>query len=213
MSATNNYTLEVKVQEDFSIKNEAYPKGSTLCLENYRGTQYWNIISANSKVLEVTDYELRERIFEPCKVIVNVPGTGEDFFVELRRNRFLMKPNRDISKAFHKVFYTLEDHKSYLHKVAELSIEFQPIRITWSETDRYESISGWGADLGEFKNVYSVVLNSEMLEAMGTLLPQYTLLLRVSELDDRYRFCLHYNEILGNRWQVFENYKGELWNQ
>lgn len=232
MGAEANPAFELRVEEDLVVKDEKFLKGSVLRLENFRGSQFWDMTAGGSKSLELKEYEMQKEILHSGKVKLVDKSQGKDILSAIDWKKFSMKPNRNINGAFKKVFKTDREHKKYMARIEDtlkfhyglehsvdlsgitlkdVPLEHQALFVSWSRTSRWEDEANWGKDLGAFKDCYSVILSDEMLGAIGTTLTGHTYHLEVVELDDRYRFILNYNEIIGNRW-LFENFKGEPWN-
>jgi hypothetical protein len=209
-----------------------YPKGSIIKLQNYRGTQYWDISSSDNSSLQLKEYEMQKEVIHSGKVRLVEKYDPKEVLSLIDWKKFVLKPNRHLRGMFRRVFKNAKEHKDYMLAVQEtlkfhsglecgvnapdipiknIPLRHQALFISWSRTKRWEEDPNWGSDLGEFKDYYSVLLSDEVLAAIGTVLTGNTFYLEVVELDDRYRFILNYSEIIGNRW-LFENYKGEPWN-
>ena len=221
------------MKKDVSLEGLLLKKDSEVIVSNHKGTIYWDVISEDGEPTQVTGGELREVFIRYRSSVMKNKGEGEDFFLYLKHCKFRMLPNQQLSNVF-KAMHTKEERKSFNQNsidvlqdfvdvnekpieeqyLKDVPIEGQSLYISWPQArwGTEEEEAAWGKDLGALKDTYAVTLTDAAIEATGILLSDHTFYLNVVELDDRYRFFIHYDQIIGQRW-LFENFKGEAWDQ
>jgi len=215
---------DFRMNKDAVLLDTKVSKGDIISIQNQRFTKFWDVYLANGRHIEVKEHYLWKNFLVPEDItFCDEVNEFEMFKLELDMQKFFNKPNIDLSSAFTKLLSKKEyndyvwDQKTQSSNTSTddfnlslVPIEEQAMWVNWP-TDSYFD-PNWGKDLGEFKNCHAVIISERMLETLGMLLAEHTFYLEVVELEDRYRFFLKYNSILGSKW-MFENYKGEKWNR
>ena len=199
------------------VKNKSLSPGTPLRIRNKYGTVYWDVLGENGeKHATVTDHILRNWLLRSKTITCVNAGDATRLLNEVRFSKFSLLPNRDLKKAFVR-FATKEEYtehnkalfERYPDGVRYAPLEEQLLYISWPQS-RWGDEDTWGTDLGDFKTAYAVELSKELRETCNRMTPNQGFYLGVVELDDRYRFFVKYDHIIGNKW-LFENFKNTKW--
>ncbi len=143
--------------------------------------------------------------------------TTESLLFDIDFHGFPMEPNQNLEEAF-EYMYSKARYQLYLAEcgigrpelVKGLTLLEMPLHISWPISKYGDDEANWGKDLGYLRESYAVRLSKNTIDQMRSPLDNQVLYLEIVELDDRYRFYVKYEQLLGSI-PLFENFKGEKW--